>query len=142
MGYLVAVCTGRRATVKRCKARGYLELEVGVRGDQGSGEVSLLAMEQIERANRQLGLAAAPGSFGEHLTVAGIDLRALSIRTLLRIGDTTVLQIVRRGIPPGSYVAYSYQGYPLLAVHGVFCQILRGGHVEKGDAVEVIESAP
>jgi MOSC domain-containing protein YiiM len=98
-------------------------------------------MEQIERANRQLGLAAAPGSYGEHLTVAGIDLRALSSDTLLRVGDTAILQIVRRGIPPGSYVAYSYQGYPLLAVQGVFCKVLRRGNVETGDAVEACGSA-
>lgn len=141
MGYVVAVCTGRRATPKRCGEQGYLVRNRGLRGDYIGREVSLLAHEQIERANRLLALTAAPGSFGENLTVAGMDLHTLSTGDLLQIGDAAVLRVNRVGEPPGSFISYGYQGFSLLSVQGAFCEVHCEGLITTGDAIRVIESS-
>jgi len=95
MGSIVAVCASqRRMGPKRDMDEGYLREGYGLLGDAHAGlserQVSLLALESIERANlalsqagpersrraegREHGIEAGPGDFAENLTTQGIDL--------------------------------------------------------------------
>jgi MOSC domain-containing protein YiiM len=143
MGSIVAVCTSQRRTdPKRDVGEGYLREGYGLVGDAHAGlserEVSLLALESIERINEEQGIGASPGDFAENLTTRGIDLVSLSIGTRLRAGEA-VLEVVQIGKPPHVAHTYSFQGLSLLPTEGIFCQVTKGGRVRRGDEMVVIE---
>jgi len=143
MGSIVAVCASQRRTdPKRDLGEGYLREGHGLVGDAHAGlserEVSLLAWESIERANEEHRIEASPGDFAENLTTQGIDLLSLPIGTPLRAGEA-VLEVVQIGKPPHVAHTYSFQGLSLLPTEGIFCRVIKGGWVRKGDKIAVIE---
>ena len=79
MAHIVAVCHSERRTEPKVDiGQGELRRDHGLVGDSHAGlsqrQVSLLALESIERANREHGIKAGPGSFAENLTTQGLDL--------------------------------------------------------------------
>jgi len=143
-GLIIAVCASQgRMDPKKNVGEGYLREGHGLVGDAHAGlserEVSLLAWESIERANREHGVEAGPGDFAENLTTQGIDLLSLSIGTRLRAGEA-VLAVVQIGKPPHVTHTYNFQGLSLLPTEGIFCRVVKGGRVRRGDEI-VVESA-
>jgi MOSC domain-containing protein YiiM len=143
MGSIVAVCASqRRVDPKRDEGEGYLREGYGLVGDAHAGlserEVSLLALESIERANGEHGIEAGPGDFAENLTTQGIDLVSLPIGGRLRAGEA-VLEVVQIGKPSHVAHTYSFRGFSLLPTEGIFCGVIKGGRVRRGDEIVVIE---
>jgi MOSC domain-containing protein YiiM len=143
MGAIVAVCASQRRTdPKRDVGEGYLREGHGLVGDAHAGlserEVSLLSMESIERANKDNGTKAGPGDFAENLTTRGIDLVSLPIGTRLRAGEA-VLEVVQIGKPPHVAHTYSFQGLSLLPTEGIFCRVIKGGRLKRGDEIVIEE---
>jgi len=152
VGSIVAVCASQRRTdPKRDIGEGHLRAGYGLVGDAHAGlserEVSLLAWESIRRLNLALsqaegkehGIKAAPGDFAENLTTLGIDLVSLPIGARLRAGEA-VLEVVQIGKPPHVAHTYSFQGLSLLPTEGIFCRVIEGGQVRRGDEI-VVKSA-
>jgi MOSC domain-containing protein YiiM len=123
---------------------GELRAGHGLVGDAHAGlserQVSLLAIESIERANREHGIAAVPGSFAENLTTEGLDLGALKVSDRLRAGEAELV-VVQLGKPPETAHTYNYQGVSILPWEGVFCQVVRSGRVRRGDEIAVMNSS-
>ena len=143
MGSIAALCASqRRMDPKRDIGEGYLRQGYGPVGDAHPGlsekEVSLLALESIERVNKEHGIDAGPGDFAENLTTQGIDLLALSIGTRLRAGEA-VLEVVQIGKPPHVAYTYNFQGLSLLPTEGIFCRVAKGGRVRRGDEIVVLK---
>jgi len=142
MAHIVAVCRSRRRTdPKEDIGAGELRAGLGLVGDAHAGlserEVSLLAWESIERANREHGIGAVPGSFAENLTTRGIDLLSLRVGDRLRVGPA-LLEVVQIGKPPSAAHTYAFQGVSILPTEGVFCRVLEGGQVQKGNEIAVV----
>ncbi|HOQ98643.1 MAG TPA: MOSC domain-containing protein [Anaerolineae bacterium] len=142
MAHVVAVCASvQREDSKVDLGEGELIAGYGLLGDahagRGERQVSLLAVESIERARQEHGTAAVPGSFAENLTTEGLDLSVLVVGDRLRVG-AALLQVVQLGKPPEAAHTYSFQGVSLLPRAGVFCRVLEGGRVARGDVVEVL----
>ena len=153
MGSIVAVCASqRRMDPKKDVGEGYLRTGYGLVGDAHAGvserEVSLLAWESIERLNLALsqaegkehGVEAAPGDFAENLTIQGIDLTLLPLGARLRAGEA-VLEVVQIGKPPHVAHAYNFQGLSILPTEGIFCRVIAGGQVRRGDEIVVLEES-
>jgi MOSC domain-containing protein YiiM len=139
---LVGVSAGATRTEPKADlGAGVLYAGYGLLGDAHAGlserQVSLLAIESIERANREHGISAGPGSFAENLTTQGLDLLALHVGDRLRVGPA-LLEVVQIGKPPQVSHTYNYQGVSILPQEGVFCRVLEGGRVAGGDVIEVI----
>ncbi len=139
---LVAVCSSAKRTEPKADiGEGVLYASSGLLGDSHAGlserEVSLLAMESIERVNREPGISARPGCFAENLTTKGLDLLTLRVGDRLRIGPA-LLEVVQIGKPPEAAHTYSFEGVSILPREGVFCRVLEGGRVARGDPIEVI----
>jgi len=142
MAQLVAVCKSKcRTEPKEDAGEGLLRPGYGLVGDAHAGsserEVSLLAMESIEQVNRVHGIAAGPGCFAENLTTWGLDLLALRPGDRIRVG-AALLEVVQIGKPPQAAHTYNFQGVSILPRHGIFCRVIEGGQVRKGDAVQVM----
>jgi MOSC domain-containing protein YiiM len=145
MGVIIAVCASqRRLDPKRDMGEGYLREGYGLEGDAHAGlserEVSLLAWESIERLSKEHGVDAGPGDFAENLTTQGIDLVSLPLGTRLRTGEA-VLEVVQIGKPPHVAHTYNFQGLSILPTEGIFCRVIAGGRVRKGDEIAVLEES-
>jgi MOSC domain-containing protein YiiM len=116
--------------------------DFGLAGDAHAGnthrQVSLLAFESIEKA-RQQGAEVAPGDFAENITVAGLDLSALSVGRKLRIGDVVQLEVTQLG--KRCHVRckiFERLGNCIMPVEGVFARVTVAGCINVGDAIELM----
>jgi MOSC domain-containing protein YiiM len=146
MAHVVAVCQSRQRTDPKVDiGEGELRAGQGLVGDAHAGlserQVSLLAIESIERANHKHGITAVPGSFAENLTTEGLDLGALKVGDRLRAGEAELV-VVQLGKPPGVAHTYNYQGVSILPREGVFCRVARSGWVRRGDEIIVVSFSP
>lgn len=117
----------------------------GIAGDAHRGfdhrQVSLLMIEDIEAQRHSLGDAAAgplgPGAYAENLTTRGIDLGALRVGDELAVGGTVRLRVSQIGKECHARCAvFKLAGDCIMPVRGIFCEVLSGGPVRPGDAVE------
>ncbi len=145
MATVIAVCTSankgeRKTNVKRAKALTGLGLE----GDAHAGfqhrQISLLAMESIEKM-RQQGLDVKPGDFAENITTEGIELPVLPVGTRLRLGAVEV-EVSQIGKECHNRCAIYYQaGDCVMPKEGIFVIVLSDGEIAVGDRIEVIGHA-
>ena len=140
-GKVVAVCRSLRPVdPKEDVGRGYLREGYGLEGDAHAGQshrqISLLSLESVQQANRLHGIGAGPGDFAENLTVRGIDLLALPVGARLRAGKA-LLEVSQIGKPPGVTHTYNFRGISILPTRGIFCRVVEGGEVARGDPVRI-----
>ena len=141
-GKVVGVCISQKRTEpKKNVGKGILEKGVGLVGDSHAGtekEVSLLAIESIQKLCQKTGLSAGPGSFAENITTEGVDIVSLPIGSKLQIGEAKLV-VIQMGKDPSQAHTYNYQGYSILPKGGVFCKVIESGEVKTGDFVKLIK---
>jgi MOSC domain-containing protein YiiM len=96
---------------------------------------------------RAAGFAVEPGQMGENVTTRGVDLLALPAGTLLRLGDSAVVEVTGTRNPckqldriqPGLMQATLDRDEDgrLVRKAGVMGIVVEGGEVRPGDAVAV-----
>ncbi|MCG0278564.1 MAG: MOSC domain-containing protein [Thermanaeromonas sp.] len=144
MGRIVAVCTSqRKGERKKNVERGRLIPEHGLEGDAHAGpwhrQVSLLALESIQKMQAK-GFKVGPGDFAENLTTEGLDLVHLAPGTKLKVGPEAVLEVTQIGKVCHERCAIYYQaGDCIMPREGIFARVLKGGPVQVGDSIEVLE---
>ncbi|HPW18619.1 MAG TPA: MOSC domain-containing protein [Candidatus Aminicenantes bacterium] len=145
---------GRIVSVNTSPKKGQLKTPVpaaelvagqGIAGDAHRGlghrQVSLLMIEDIEAQRDRLGGAAGvrlgPGSYAENLTTRGLDLGALRVGDEIAVGASVRLRVSQIGKECHTKCAvFKIVGDCIMPVRGVFCEVLEGGAVRPGDAVE------
>lgn len=150
-GRIVSVNVSReKGTPKQPVEEAVLLENHGVEGDAhaepGIRQVSLLSLESIERARQSLGKKAKqasvdlePGVFAENLTTEGIDLSRLALGSLLRVGREVLLRVSKIGKEcHHGCTIFRQVGDCIMPRQGIFCEVLQGGKVRKGDTVEPI----
>jgi MOSC domain-containing protein YiiM len=142
VGKVAGVCMSQRRTdPKKNVEEGFLKKGVGVLGDSHAGtekEVSLLAIESIQRLCQESGIKAEPGCFAENITTEGMDLTFLPIGTKLQIGEAKLV-VTQIGKDPSQAHTYTYQGHSILPKDGVFCKVIENGEVKVGDFIRMIK---
>lgn len=112
----------------------------GVEGDAHAGnwhrQVSLLAMESIDKMQAKMQRPLRPGDFAENLTIEGFDLLALPVGTQIQVGDC-LLEITQIGkVCHNSGCAIKKAtGSCVMPREGIFAKVLRGGLLRAGDVV-------
>lgn len=137
---------------------------LGVEGDAHSGETvkhrSRVAVDPSQPNLRQVhliqsellaevgktGLQVRPGDLGENITTSGIDLLALPKGTLLKIGETAVLEVTGLRNPckqiedfqPGLLAAVlaRAENGDLIRKSGIMTIAKAGGIVRAGDTIQ------
>lgn len=102
----------------------------GIEQDAHAGDwhrqISLLAMESIERMNQQ-GHDLKPGSFAENITTRGLDLPSLPIGTRLVSGEVE-LEITQIGKKCHAKCnIHKLTGDCIMPKEGVFAKVVKGG---------------
>ena len=119
-----------------------LELDRGFETDAHAGDwhrqVSLLAQESIDTMTAK-GLDVGPGDFAENITTTGIDLLALPVGSVLRVGDGALLEISQIGKVCHAHCAIYFQaGDCVMPREGLFAVVRQAADVNVGDKVEVV----
>ena len=142
----------KKGTAKQPAAAIELMPGLGVRGDAhmapGDRQVSLLAREDIERAREQISssegcelkaekIEIAYGTFAENITTEGLDLPALEIGTVLKLGKGVRLRVSKIGKDcPRPCAIYYRTGDCIMPKRGIFAEVIEGGVVRPGDEIE------
>ncbi len=133
-----------RVAVRGVNLAGDVQADLRVHGGPDKA-VYAYAVEDYEWWAHELGRALDPGTFGENLTVEGIDLGALVIGTRWRVGSA-VLEVAqprqpcfKLGIRMGD--ASFVDRFEEAARFGAYLRIVEEGDVGAGDAITVAARA-
>jgi MOSC domain-containing protein YiiM len=128
----------KKHNVGRCTAREGHGLEADAHAGPWHRQVSLLAAESIEKI-RKMGLDVKPGDFAENLTTEGVELVALPIGTRLLVGGRVLMRVTQIGKECHARCAIFQQvGDCVMPTEGIFTEVLTGGEIGVGDAIEVL----
>ncbi len=131
----------RKAPVLGCRVVPGLGLEGDAHAGDGHRQVSLLALESIEKM-RVEGLDVGPGDFAENITTSGLELVSLPVGTVLRVGGGARLEVSQIGkVCHDRCAIFEQAGDCVMPREGIFARVLAGGQIGPGDRVEV-ESRP
>lgn len=145
-GTIVSINTSRKkGQIKTPVPSAELVAGQGLRDDAHRGfahrQVSLLMIEDIEEQRSRLAAGSSvplePGAFAENLTTRGIDLGALGIGDELLVGNGVRMRVSQIGKECHTKCAvFHLTGDCIMPVRGIFCEVLTGGTVRAGDAIE------
>ena len=141
-GKVIAVCISEeKGTRKANVGTAYARANWGIEDDAHAGEwhrqVSLLAMESIEKM-RAKGLDVGPGDFAENVTTEGLVLFELPVGSRLRVGQALV-EVTQIGKVCHDRCAIYYQvGDCVMPREGIFVRVIEQGRNSEGDAIEVL----
>ncbi len=143
--------TGRLHSICISLERGQLKQEIeeaevitgfGIQNDGHAGEwgrqVTCLSWESVLRVNQEKGLNMEPGQFAENLLLENIDLSQAGVGSRLKIGADTILEVTQVGKEDHPSIVTKTFGVTLLPYEGLFCKVVTGGKIKKGDPVEVV----
>ena len=112
----------------------------GVQGDAHAGDwhrqVSLLALESIERFSVESGRRFRCGDFAENLTTQGIDMRGVAILDRFAICSVE-LEVTQLGkqCHGGDCAIFREIGKCVMPRDGIFCRVIAEGVVKPGDTI-------
>ena len=136
----------KKGTPKKSIPEGILIENFGLEGDAHAGkwhrQISLLAVESIEKAKGMRTDGLCHGVFAENLTTEGITLYTLPVGTLLSVGDESILEVTQIGKECHEGCAISkLVGQCVMPREGIFAKVIKGGTVRPGDKIRVLSSA-
>jgi len=107
-----------------------------------SQAVYVVAREQLDHWQAELGRDLAPGVFGENVTTGGLVVDDAVVGTTWHVGDHAQLEVRGPRIPcatfaahlgePGWVKRFTAHGHP-----GAYCAVLRPGTIRAGDGIRV-----
>jgi MOSC domain-containing protein YiiM len=128
----------KKHNVDRCAIREAHGFEADAHAGPWHRQVSLLAMESIEKIQR-MGLDVKPGDFAENITTTGLDLPSLPIGTTLKVGNSVIMKVTQIGKECHTRCAIFQQvGSCVMPTEGIFTEVLTGGDIKVGDEIEVL----
>lgn len=141
-GHILAVCKAAvKGTRKVDVGEALLVEDMGVEGDAHFGfahrQVSLLNAEEVDKMREKIPDLVA-GDFAENLLVEGFDLSLLKLGDRFGVG-AALLEVTQIGKECHKSCAIRESaGDCIMPRLGVFCKVVGGGLVKKGDAVGAV----
>jgi MOSC domain-containing protein YiiM len=114
----------------------------GIEGDGHAGDwgrqVTCLSLQSVRKSNETNNLSMGPGDFAENILIDGPELSGLKAGSRLRLGGDVLLEVTQVGKEDHPSVVTKTFGVSLLPYEGLFCRVLSGGKVKKGDPVVIV----
>lgn len=125
-----------------------LEAEVianyGIKNDGHAGnwgrQITCLNWNSIKNVNKKYNMNIGPGDFAENILIDGLDFSSLVVGSRLKLGNDVLLEITQIGKEDHPSIVSKTFGVSLLPREGIFCKVLTGGIINKGDVVEISRS--
>ena len=120
-----------------------LQVDFGIIGDAHAGnwhrQVSLLGVESIDKMVAR-GAKVSPGDLAENITTEGIGPGVLKVGSKLKLGTNVELEITQSGKRCHKRCEILKQlGDCIMPREGVFAKVTKGGTINVGDTIEVID---
>lgn len=110
--------------------------ETGIVGDAHAGkwhrQVSLLAQESIDEAEKKAKAKFPPGTFAENLTTRGVAVHKTAVFDRF-VNDEVIMEVTQIGKKCHSTCAIGKQiGNCIMPLEGIFCRVIQGGDIVAG----------
>jgi cyclic pyranopterin phosphate synthase len=142
-GKIKAISISKKKGIPKSNVKSVKLIEdFGLEGDAHGGnwhrQVSLLAVESIDKM-RSAGLPnLRPGAFAENITTEFLVLPTLAIGTRIMIGQSTELEVTQIGKECHSKCAIFFKiGDCVMPKEGIFAKVIRGGEIKINDEIVV-----
>lgn len=136
--YAISI-SARRGELKKEIAEAIIVEGFGIEGDGHGGDwdrqVTCLNRGSVVKSNAEHNLTMGPGDFAENILIDGMDTLNLQPGDRFQLGNSAVLEVSQIGKPDHPSVVTRTFGVSLLPHEGLFCKVIRGGGIRKGDAV-------
>lgn len=109
----------------------------GHAGDWGR-QITCLDMASVRKANKEHHLDVMPGGFAENILIDGLDLYRAEVGSRIRLAEDVILEVTQIGKEDHPSIVTRTYGVSLLPTEGLFCKVIRGGKIKKGDSAELI----
>lgn len=110
----------------------------GHAGDWGR-QVTCLNWGSVQKVNQEHHLNAGPGDFAENILIDGLNLFECTAGTKLKIAEDIILEVTQIGKEDHPSIVTKTLGVSLLPSEGLFCRVIQGGKIRKGDTVEILK---
>lgn len=140
--------TGYLYSISISPSRGQLKKEIpeanivagyGIEGDGHGGDwgrqITCLSWNSVYKTNETYHINAGPGDFAENLLIDGLDLSAVAVGSKIHISDCVILEVTQIGKEDHPSIVSQTLGVSLLPKEGLFCRVVHGGKIKKGDLV-------
>lgn len=142
-GKVIAISVSKKKGVAKSNVDSIKLIENhGLEGDAHAGtwhrQVSLLALESIEKM-RSKGLnSLRPGSFAENITTEFINLPEIKIGTKIQIGNEALLEVTQIGKECHSKCAiFNAVGDCVMPREGIFAKVIKSGQIHINDSIKI-----
>ncbi len=139
--YSISISSERGQLKKEVPEANFIE-NYGIENDGHAGDwgrqVTCLNWASVENANKEHKLTAGPGDFAENILIDGLDFLSLSVGSKIRLGGCAVLEVTQIGKEDHPSIVSKTLGVSLLPSEGVFCKVIKGCRIKKGDSVEIL----
>lgn len=131
----------RRGTRKHPIDCAELAEGLGLRGDAHAGpgkrQVSLLAVESVDKIRGRVPFEVSAGDFAENILTRGISLHTLPVGTRLTIGEA-VLEVTQIGKEcHNDCEIRRLAGICVMPTEGIFASVVKSGTVKAGDRITI-----
>ncbi|WP_418791852.1 MOSC domain-containing protein [Phosphitispora sp. TUW77] len=142
-GFIYAVSISpKRGQLKKEVPEAKLIENYGIENDGHAGDwgrqVTCLNLASVQKINKEHHLKIGPGDFAENVLIEGMDFSALTIGSKIRLGKSAVLEVTQVGKEDHPSIVSRTYGVSILPSEGLFCKVISGGIIKKGDVVEKI----
>ncbi len=131
-----------RGQLKKEVAEARIVENFGIENDGHAGEwgrqVTCLNWASVLKANAEHGLNAGPGDFAENILIQGLDWSMAQVGTQIKLGQSVILEVTQIGKDDHPSVVTRTLGVTLLPYEGLFCRVVAGGIIKKGDLAEIV----
>ena len=143
-GIIKAISISKRKGIPKSNIESVRLIEnFGLEGDAHGGnwhrQVSLLAMESIDKMRSTGLIKLRPGAFAENITTETIDIPLLKVGAVIQIGDMAQLEITQIGKECHSKCAiYNTVGDCVMPREGIFAKVTKGGLIKIDDEIKIL----
>ncbi|MFA5384647.1 MAG: MOSC domain-containing protein [Eubacteriales bacterium] len=139
--YAISISAERGQLKKEVSEANLIENH-GIENDGHAGawgrQVTCLNWASVQKTNQEHNLNVGPGGFAENILIEGMDFSSLAAGSRIRLGTSAVLEVTQIGKEDHPSVVLRTYGVSLLPKEGLFCKVITGGIIKKGDSVEKI----
>lgn len=143
MGKLLSINVSREKGCRKYPVKNAVITEMGIEGDAHAGpgvkQISILTLRSIEKM-RAMGYKIDYGMLAENLTVDGIEPDEVRIGSILKIGESVVLEVTKIGKDCRENCEL-FKGKVedcMMAKEGFFAKVIEGGKIKVGDEVTMM----
>ena len=142
-GSVFSICISpERGTLKKEVPEAVFLENCGIEGDGHNGswgrQVTCLDKRSVDKTISEHQLDAGPGDFAENVLLDGLDLTSAAVGTRLKLGPEVILEVTQIGKEDHPSVVSKTFGVSLLPYEGLFCRVIKGGSVKKGDPAQIL----